>query len=225
MTEALPAEDDADVPAAGSTVSLLSTTGNVVVLAELDSWSASPSGLVVTIHMTTTPENAQMLNGQRTWASAYTRLTNTLVIFEGVASQTRPDRPSALTLEGVSLIAREHRRVEPRAQVPCRIELELDESRRVTARAIDLSRSGCRVEFPEPDTLAVGDLAVVELTLTDATVVRTSCEVLRLDERRREAVLQFRNLSEREAGAIRGSVLAQLSSQGNSPVTASAGER
>lgn len=225
MTEALPAEDEGDVPAAGSTVSLLSTTGNVVVLAELDSWSASPSGLVVTIHMTTTPEIAQLLNGQRTWASAYTRHTNTLVIFEGVASQTGPGRPSALTLDGVSLIAREHRRVEPRAQVPCHIALELDEGHRVTARAIDLSRSGCRVELSEPDTLVVGGMAVAELTLPDARVVRTSCQVLRLDVRRREAVLQFRNLSDTEAAAISGSVLAQLSSQGNSPVTASAGER
>lgn len=223
MTEPVPAVNDADVPAAGSTVSLLSTTRNIVVLAELDSWSASPSGLVVTIHMTTTPESAQMLNGQRTWASAYTQHTNTLVVFEGVASQMRRDRPSALTLDGVSVIAREHRRFEPRAQVPCRIELDADEGHRVTVRTIDLSRSGCRVELPEPDTLAVGQVAVAELTLTDATVVRTNCEVLRLDERRREAVLRFHDLTDVGAAAISGSVLAQLSGQGSSPVTASAG--
>jgi hypothetical protein len=223
VTEPVPVVDDADVPATGSTVSLLATARNMVVLGELDSWSASPSGLVVTMHMTTTPEMAQLLNGQRTWASAYTQHTNTLVVFEGVASQSRPDRPSALTLDGVRVIAREHRRFDPRAQVPCRIELDADEGHRVTARTIDLSRSGCRVELPEPDTLAVGEMAVAELTLTDATVVRTSCEVLRLDERRREAILRFHDLTDAGAAAISSSVFAQLSAQGSSPVTSSAG--
>lgn len=161
-----------------------------------------------------------MLNGQRTWATVYTEHTNTLVIFEGVASQTQSDRPSALTLDGVSLIAREHRRLEPRAQVPCHIELGVDKGHSVTARTVDLSRSGCRVELPEPDTLAVGETAVAELTLTDATVIRTRCDVLRLDESRREAVLQFGDLTDSEAAAISGSVLAQLRSQGTSSVTA-----
>lgn len=218
MTEPVPAVDDADVPPVGSTVSLLSTAQDILVLGELDSWSASPSGLVVTVHVTTTPEAARLLNAQRTWASAYTQHTNTLVVFEAVARQSRPDRPSTLTLDGIRVIAREHRRLDPRAEVPCRIELDPGEGHRLTARTIDLSRSGCRVELSEPDTLAVGEMAVAQVTLTDATVVRTSCEVLRLDERRREAVLRFHDLTDAGAAAISGSVLARLSAQGSSPV-------
>jgi hypothetical protein len=222
VTEGLPVVEDVDVPAAGSTVSLLCATRDVVALAELESWSASPSGLVVTSHVMTTPEVAQLLDGQRTWASAYTQQTNTLVVFEGVARQERPDQPDSLTLDGVSVVAREHRRAEPRAHVPCDLELRVGEAPRGPARVIDLSRSGCRVELSEPGALAVGETAVAELTLTDTSVVRTSCEVLRLDDRRREAVLRFGDMTDADAAALRRSVLAQLSASGGSPLPAGA---
>lgn len=218
MTEAVHAEDDLDVPVAGSTVSLLSTTRDVVAIAELESWSASASGLVVTSHMTTTPAIAQSLDGQRVWASTYTARTNTLVVFEGLASRARSDRPSLLTLTGIRIIAREHRRFEPRALVPCQIRLRVDDADRLTTRTIDLSRSGCRVELAAPDCLAVGDMAAVELTLVDAAVVHTSCEVLRLDEHSREAVLGFRGLTDADAAAISRSVLTRLTASGGSPV-------
>jgi exoribonuclease II len=221
VTEQRHAVDD-DVPEAGSTVSLLSVHRDVVALAELESWSASPSGLVVTSHVTTSPKMARLLDGQRTWASAYTQQTNTLVVFEGVARQSRPDQPGSLTLDGVSLIAREHRRAEPRAQVPCGLELRVDQASRGSARVIDLSRSGCRVELSEPGALAVGETAVAELALTDATVVRVSCQVLRLDDRRREAVLRFGDMTDTDAAALRRSVLAQLSASGGSPLSAGA---
>ncbi len=210
MTELLDADDDLDVPAAGSTVSLLCSTRDLVALAELESWSASASGLVVTSHLTTTQELAQLLDGERVWASTYTQQSNTLVVFEGLASQARQDRPELLTVTGISVIARERRRFEPRACVPCDIALRVDETRPVTARAVDLSRSGCRVELSEPDSLAVGDRAVAELTLVDAAVVCTSCEVLRLDDRGTQAVLAFRDLSDSDAAAISRSVFRSL---------------
>ena len=219
MTEVLRTEDDLDVPAPGSTVSLLCSTRDIAAFAELEHWSGSASGLVVTSHMTTTPAIAQALDGQRVWASTYTQRTNTLVVFEGLASQARSDRPAMLTLTGISVIAREHRRVEPRALVPCPIELRLDEVRRLTTRTIDLSRSGCRVELGEPDSLAVGETAAVELVLDDA-VVRTRCEVLRLDEPAREAVLGFRDLTDTDAAAISRSVLTRLTPGGRRPIPA-----
>jgi hypothetical protein len=210
VTGALQADDDLDVPAPGSTVSLLSARRDTVALAELESWSGSPSGLVITSHMTTSPEIAQTLNGQRAWACTYTQRTNTLVVFEGLVSQARPDRPELLTLTGISVIAREHRRADPRALVPCHVALRVDEAEPISARTVDLSRSGCRVQLPESDSLAVGELALAELTLTDATVLRTSCEVLRVDERRCEAVLRFVDLTDPDAAAITRSVFAEL---------------
>jgi len=200
-----------DVPLAGSTVSLLSIGRDVVVLAELESWDASPSGLVVTSLITTTPEIAAMLDGERTWASTYTPLTNTLVVFEGVASRARQDRPDQLVISGVSVIAREHRRAEPRAHVPCGVRLHVDQSLEVTGRTLDLSRSGCRIEVDHADDLVVGDLATAELVLDDATVVRTDCRVLRLDEASGQAVLQFEGMDDTGMAALSRSVFSRLS--------------
>lgn len=222
MTAGPHVAEDADVPAAGSTVSLLATSLDIVAEGELASWSASPTGLVVTSEVLASPEIAQLLDGQRTWASAHTQLTSTLVVFEGIARQTRPDQPGSLRLDGVSMIAREHRRAEPRAQVPGDLELRVDQAPPATVRMIDLSRSGCRVQLPAPDTLAVGQTAQAELSLSGDTVVRTSCQVLRLDEGSREAVLTFGDLSETDAAALRRSVLARLSASGGSPLPAGA---
>lgn len=214
--------EDLDVPAPGSTVSLLSTSRDIVASADLESWSASPSGLAVTAQVTTTPQVAQSLGGERTWISAHTEQTNTLVVFEGIARQTRPGQPGILRLDGVSLIAREHRRAVPRAQVPCDVELHVDQGSPGTARVIDLSRGGCRVRLPEPDLLVVGQTAVAELTLPEDRVVRTSCQVLRLDDRRQEAVLTFGELSDADAAALSRSVLAELSASGGRPDAAGA---
>lgn len=210
-----------DVPQAGSTVSLLSVRRDVVALAELESWEASPSGLVVTSHISTTPETAAMLDGERTWASTYTALTSTLVVFEGLASRTRPDRPGHLSVSGVSVIAREHRRSEPRASVPCGVRLRVDSAVEVTGRALDLSRSGCRVELERSDDIVVGDLATAELVL-DETVVRTDCRVLRLDEDRRQAVLQFEGTDDSGMAALSRSVFRRLSADSASALGAEA---
>jgi hypothetical protein len=222
VTAGAPTAEDADVPAAGSTISLLAVHRDVVAMAELESWSASPTGLVVTSHVTTTPEIAQLLDGQRTWASASTQHTGTLVVFEGIARQTRPDQPGSLRLDGVSVIAREHRRAEPRADVPCEVALQVGQAPARSVRVIDLSRGGCRVEFPEPDMLSVGDTAMAELTLPDGTAVRTGSQVLRLDHERRQVVLRFADLNESDAAALSRAVLGQLSSSGGSPVPADA---
>jgi hypothetical protein len=203
-----------DVPLAGSTVSLVSLGRDVVVLAELESWDASPTGLVVTSHVTTTPEIAAMLDGERTWASTYTPLTNTLVVFEGVASQAREDRPGRLVISGVSVIAREHRRAEPRAQVPGDVHLRVEEADDVTGRTLDLSRSGCRIEVARSDDLLVGDVATAELVLDDSTVVRTDCRVLRLDEGSRQAVLQFEGTDTAAMAVLSRSVFSRLSAEG-----------
>ena len=222
MTARQHTEDEQDIPLAGNTVSLLSLSRDVVALAEIESWDASPSGLVVTSHVTTTPEVAAMLDGERTWASTYTARTNTLVVFEGVASQARADRPELLVINGVSVIAREHRRTEPRAEVPCEVRLRVDEHDNVTGRTLDLSRSGCRMEVDQPDDLVVGDLATVELVLGDRTVVRTDCRVLRLDHSSGQAVLQFEGMAEPDMAALSRSVFRRLSADSAGSVGAGA---
>ena len=223
MTEPQETSHEQDVPLAGSTVSLLSLSRDVVALAELESWEASPSGLVVTSQVTTTPEVASMLDGQRTWASTYTPRTNTLVVFEGVASQARRDRPGHLVISGVSVIAREHRRAEPRAHVPCNVLLHVEEADDVTGRTLDLSRSGCRIEVGRSDDLLVGDVATAELTLDDDTVVRTPCRVVRLDEGSRQAVLQFQGMEDKDMVALSRSVFSRLSADSAGSVGAGAG--
>lgn len=200
-----------DIPVPGSTVSLLSSSGDVMTLAELVSWSTGPAGLTATAVLATTRETAELLDGHRVWASLFTEITNTLLVVQGVVRRSRADRPAELVLTGMTGIAREPRRVEPRANLsrPVRLSLEPSASL-VRGHTVDLSPSGCRLEL-EGEPLRVGEVVTVEVDLDEGTVLRAAGKVSRVDELRRQPVLKFLGLTRSEEVAISRCVYSALS--------------
>ena len=203
-----------DVPVPGSTVSLLSSSGDVMTLAELVSWSTGPAGLTATAVLATTRETAEMLDGHRVWASLFTEVTNTLLVVQGVVRRSRADRPAELVLTGMTGIAREPRRVEPRANLARPVRLSLDTSDAfVKGVTVDLSPSGCRLELDDAQ-LHVGEVVTVEVDLDDRTVLRAAGKVSRVDEQRQQPVLKFLGLTRSEEVAISRCVYMALSASG-----------
>lgn len=205
-------QDGQDVPVTGSTVSLLSATGDVMTLAELVTWSTGPAGLTATAVLATTRETAEMLDGHRVWASLFTEVTNTLLVVQGVVRRSRADRPAELVLTGMTGIAREPRRVEPRAALsrPVRVALE-DATEPVQGQTVDLSPSGFRLDIAEPSRLRVGEVVTVEVDLDEGTVLRAAGRVSRFDEQRHQPVLRFLGLTRSEEVAISRCVYTALS--------------
>ena len=212
-----------DIPVPGSTVSLLSSSGDVMTLAELVSWSTGPAGLTATAVLATTRETAEMLDGHRVWASLFTEITNTLLVVQGVVRRSRADRPAELVLTGMTGIAREPRRVEPRANLsrPVRLSLEPTSSP-VRGHTVDLSPSGCRLEL-EGEPLRVGEVVTVEVDLDEGTVLRAAGKVSRVDEQRRQPVLKFLGLTRSEEVAISRCVYSALSTAGSAASSEGAG--
>jgi hypothetical protein len=204
-----------DVPVAGSTVSLLSSSGDVMSLAELVSWSTGPAGLTAIAVLATTRETAEMLDGHRVWASLFTEVTNTLLVVQGVVRRSRADRPAELVLTGMTGIAREPRRVEPRAPLSRPVRLAVQPSAEpVRGRTVDLSPSGCRLELDDDESLVVGEVVTVEVDLEEGSVLRAAGRVSRLsrvDDRRRQPVLRFLGLTRAEEVAISRCVYSALS--------------
>lgn len=201
-----------DVPVPGSTVSLLSASGDVMTLAELISWSTGPAGLTATAVLATTRDTAEMLDGHRVWASLFTEVTNTLLVVQGVVRRSRADRPAELVLTGMTGIAREPRRVEPRANLARPVRLSLEPTAEpVLGQTVDLSPSGCRLEIDAGGQLKVGEVVTLEVDLDEGTVLRAAGKVSRFDEKRRQPVLRFLGLTRSEEVAISRCVYAALS--------------
>ncbi len=205
-----------DVPVAGSTVSLLSSSGDVMTLAELISWSTGPAGLTATAVLATTRDTAEMLDGHRVWASLFTEITNTLLVVQGVVRRSRADRPAELVLTGMTGIAREPRRVEPRASLSRPVRLAVEPAAEpVLGHTVDLSPSGCRLELGPDDRLKVGEVVTVEVDLDEGTVLRAAGKVSRFDEQRGQPVLRFLGLTRSEEVAISRCVYSALSTGGS----------
>ena len=206
-------QQENDIPVPGSTVSLLSSSGDVMTLAELVSWSTGPAGLTATGVLATTRETAEMLDGHRVWASLFTEITNTLLVVQGVVRRSRADRPSELVLTGMTGIAREPRRVEPRAALsrPVRLALEAAAAP-VKGHTVDLSPSGCRLVLDTGERLKVGEVVTVEVDLDEGSVLRAAGKVSRVDEQRQQPVLRFLGLTRSEEVAISRCVYSALSS-------------
>jgi hypothetical protein len=201
-----------DVPVPGSTVSLLSASGEVKALTELLSWSTSPSGITATAVLATAPETAELLDGTPVWASLFTGLTDTLLVVQGVVHRAQTDRRGELVLTGITGIAREPRRVEPRAPVSRPVRLGAERSRTVAGHTVDLSPSGCRLALPTVADLQVDEVVTVEVDLDERTVVRAAGKVSRIDRRQRQPVLRFLGLTPTDEGAIGRCVYAALGS-------------
>lgn len=211
-----------DAPAPGSTVSLLAASGDVMTLAELVTWSTGPAGLTATAVLATTRETAELLDGHRVWASLFTEHTNTLLVVQGVVRRSRADRPAELVLTGMTGVAREPRRVEPRAAVTHRVRLASEPmTPPMQGHTVDLSPSGCRLELESGQLPHVGEVVTVEVDLDERTVLRAAGRVSRVDEERQQPVLKFLGLTRADEVLINRHVYSSLGSGEQAPPEAS----
>src|SRR3712207_584058 len=176
----------ADAPAVGAALTLFpSRNAQAACVAEVQAWSSSPSGLVVTTRVATTPDAASLLHGLRVWASGRTAVEDSLVVFEALARLVAEGRRE-LELTGVPPLAREHRRAQVRAAVQRPAEVSADDTAPARTTTVDLSREGCRIKLA--GNLAQGQSVTVSIDLDDATRVGAVGSVLRVDADRVEAV-------------------------------------
>jgi hypothetical protein len=202
-------------PAIDTTVTLMPTTTVNGTAASwhtgtVRSWTAGAAGLVITSHVSATPDTVEALDGQRVWVSTDAGDTGSVTphaVFQAVAQAHRDDE---LALTGVMLLASETRRAAVRA--PASVTAHLTTAEGVAdVRTIDYSRTGMRIEGAG-DVPAHTDVEV-DLELGDGLEVHARGEVLRVDERSGEAVVRFVELEEGAAQALERSVLSELARQ------------
>jgi hypothetical protein len=199
-------------PAIDTMVTLMPTSSATVHTATVLSWTASAAGLVVTSHVSATPESVAALDGQRVWVSteAHAQDDGSVVphaVFQAVAQAHRDDE---LALTGVMLLAAETRRGAVRAttSLPAHVSTPTGDS---DARTVDLSRTGVRLEGRSlPRAHEEVDLS---FDLDEGVEVKARGEVLRVDEATGEAVVRFVELDRGAADALERSVLIELARQ------------
>ncbi|MFD0483121.1 PilZ domain-containing protein [Kineococcus sp. GCM10028916] len=202
-------------PAVDTTVTLMPTTttsGSAAVwhTGTVRSWTAGAAGLVITSHVSATPDTVEALDGQRVWVSTDAGDSGSVTphaVFQAVAQAHRDDE---LALTGVMLLASETRRGAVRAPASVPAHLTMAEGV-ADVRTIDYSRTGMRIEGAM-DMPAHTDVDV-SLELGDGFEVHARGEVLRVDEESGEAVVRFVELEEGAAQALERSVLSELAKQ------------
>ncbi len=204
--EVLPAAND--VPAAGSPVTIVPVGVDGMWVGEVASWTASPGGLVVTSEVVTSEDAVEVLDGQRVWVLARTRVSDSLVVFEALA---RMRQATIVTLTGVIAIAHEPRRRAVRAATVRPVLVEVASGgETMRAHTVDLSRNGCRIALPPGQTLDAHSKVDLHVDLGADARVTASGEVLRVDDERRQAVLRFSELAPEDGSRIERLVLGQL---------------
>ena len=202
-------------PAIDTTVTLMPTTAVDGAPASwhtgtVRSWTAGAAGLVVTSHVSATPDTVEALDGQRVWVSTDAGGADGVTphaVFQAVAQAHRDDE---LALTGVMLLASETRRAAVRAPVAVTAHLTTADGV-ADVRTIDYSRTGMRIEGAA-DVPAHGELEV-DLELGDGLEVHARGEVLRVDQESGEAVVRFVELEESAAQVLERSVLSELARQ------------
>jgi hypothetical protein len=205
-------------PAVDTTVTLMPTTtaagtGASWHTGTVRSWTAGAAGLVVTSHVSATPDTVEALDGRRVWVSTDSGGTGSVTphaVFQAVAQAYRDDE---LALTGVMLLASETRRGAVRAPASVPAHLTMAEGV-ANVRTVDYSRTGMRIEgaMDMPEHADVD----VSLELGDGFEVHARGEVLRVDEESGEAVVRFVELDEGAAQALERSVLSELAKQSRS---------
>ena len=207
---------DAQEPAVGSTVRLLPVARGAERTGELAEWSAGPAGIVVTARIDVSAEDAAALAGERVWAR--------LQVGEGVRVLEAVASPGVLRTEleltGVLSLAAETRRAEPRVPTQRRAQVRAGEdgaTGSVTARTVDLSRSGARLGLPAGQALPDAGTLEVTLDVGGEDAVSVTAHVVRADPQRQEVAVRFVDLVEADAQRIDRVVLAELSEQAAQP--------
>lgn len=198
-----------DHPAAGAGVTLLPTATATTHTGTIRSWTASPSGLVVTSQVSTSPRAVRELHGKRVWVSARTEVSDSLAVFQAVAQAHRDDE---IALTGVMLVAQEVRRgaVRVRTQRPVHLT---SGTASADATTVDISRSGCRLTTGGLEALEPHASVALSFTLPDGVHLDARGEVLRNDPDTGEAVVRFVGLETSDEETVERAVLTELTRQ------------
>lgn len=173
----------------------------------VSSYEAGTAGLAVHLTAEVSPRAAEQLDGQRTWITA--NVDGRLVAFPAV---TRRSGAASLEASGITVPVEERRRRHLRAadRLPVRLRFLDDPGATVTARTIDLSRGGCRVEVTQSAAGQVGRVgaaAQVTLALPDGDVAATGT-VLRAEGE--EVVMRFTGVAPEAGDRLERHVLSLL---------------
>lgn len=199
-----------DVPAAGSAVSLMRTTAPAnVSRATVRTWDRSDTGLVVTARVAVTEQAARALDRATVWVSARTARSGSLVVLSALV-RAAPEAPGELVLTGISDLALEARREAVRARFE-RPALLVAAGRQQPARALDLSRTGCRMALDGEPVAELGAAVEVRMELLDRQPLRAAAHVLRVDPDGGELIVHFDRLSADDAQRVDYEVFSTLS--------------
>jgi hypothetical protein len=202
-----------DVPAVGSQVSLMRTTAPAnVSRAVVRSWDRSDSGLVVTARVAMNPQAAAPLDRLTVWVSARTARSSSLVVLSAVV-RAAPEAPGELVLTGIADLALEARREAVRARFE-RPALLVAAGGQQPARALDLSRTGCRMALDGDPVAELGAAVEVRMELRDRLPLRAAAHVLRVDPEGGELIVHFDRLSADDAQRVDYEVFSTLTGRG-----------
>jgi len=166
-----------DHPQVGTDVVLLPKDGGTAIVGVVRSWSQGPASLVFTGYVDVPRPGADKLTGKRVWARATTP-SGATVVFETVARATTVSGELGLT--GLTMLAHESRRTNPRASARRNIVIAAGAGAPLEAATEDLSRSGCRVAQLPEQPVAIGEILEIDLRLDDGNpAVHTSAMAVR----------------------------------------------
>lgn len=176
------------------------------------SHEAGMAGLAIRVTAEVRAASAARLDGERAWVTVNT--DGRLIVFQCVA---RRIGETTLELSGITAPVEEHRRGQVRAatRIPVHLRLVPRDGGAyavIDGHTVDLSRGGCRVELGGPgmdDRVEVGATAQVTIDLGEPGVA-TLGDVVRVDPRQGQAVLQFRQLEPTDAERVERHVLSKV---------------
>lgn len=199
-----------DQPAVGAPIVLQPAGSGGSRPGTVHSWTAGPSGIVVTSRVEVDPDVVPDLAGVRVWASVRTQRTATLVVIGGVAQET--GRPGQIALTGVTSVAREHRRAAVRAHARRAAHLRLPDESVIATHTVDLSRMGARIALPHGQHLETDVDVTMSMELEQGETVTVSATVLRSDDEAGHAIVRFTELGQGDRDLIEDDVLAYVQS-------------
>lgn len=200
--------DDDHLPRRGAPVTLVQAGPPAAVArGAVRAWEVGAAGLVVTARVGTTAEAVALLGGGAVWVSAATAVGHVVL---SASARTIPGRHDELLLTGGTDLASGVRRAAVRTPLD-RPAVLFTAGGPHPARALDLSRTGCRLRVaPEDTALALDDRVRLELDLTDGAPLRALGRVLRVDVGHRLLAVSFEGLSARDGERVDLAVFSSL---------------
>jgi hypothetical protein len=165
----------------GSFVTLLPVdVATGLIPGEITHWLSGPAGLVATIGVSTSAEDAETCAGHRLWLSGREAVHNELIVFEVIARKPSRFVNTTLALTGVLPVAHEHRRDSVRAASRHPVTVTFDDGTIAQGVATDISRGGCLIALNKTGQLRpVGTLARIDIDLPGTGTFVLAGEVVR----------------------------------------------